>query len=523
MANYVKASGKQYAIASGCPDATATAAAILEAGGNIVDAAIAGSAVQCVTSPHLVSVGGDLFAMVKFANDPQVLAVNATGAAPLHASIDGFHAAGHSLIPIRGPLSVQSPGLVAGWQALLERWATMPLKMLLEPAVNLARNGSKVGRRLALLSADCAKVFASEHGWSAAFLPNGAPLSLGQTLRQKRLADALAQIGEEGAATFYRGSIATDIVETVRSAGGLLDKSDLESVATEIAPALSIKIGTVSVVTQPPVSQGVVLLRALGILSEGASGRAHRSDAELSIAAVRALGTAFAERLSLLGDSANSRVLAESMLRGHTPIGPARPFHAHPGPETTTLSIIDAQGNAISLINSVFADFGSGIVTDKTGILLNNRLCAFFLDPDHPNSLQPRKRTMQTVHSVIVSDEQGVLMAGGSPGGDQQPQVNLQVLTRVLMQGQALEDAVSAPRWMLYPGTHPHHLAAQPTPIIKCEPGVAAPVRDAFTDEGFSVSEIADIGSAKWVTRSRSTGALQAVADCRRDGSVIAK
>lgn len=523
MADYVKASGNRYAIASGCPDATATAAAILEAGGNIVDAAIAGSAVQCVTSPHLVSLGGDLFAMVKFANEPQTLALNATGAAPLAATIDGFRAGGHSLIPIRGPLSVQSPGVVAGWQALLERWATMPLQSLLQPAINLARNGAKVGGRLAFLSADCAKTFVGEHGWSAIFLPNGTPLSRGQTLTQERLANALAQIGDEGTPAFYRGSIATDIVETVRRAGGLLDKSDLESVAAEIGPALSIKIGAVSVATQPPVSQGVVLLRALSILWEATSGRAHTDDAELSVAAARAFGTAFAERLSLLGDSTNSRTLAETMLRGRAPAGPARSFHAHPGPETTTLSIIDAQGNGISLINSVFADFGSGVVTDKTGILLNNRLCAFFLDPDHPNGLEPRKRTMQTLHSVIVSDERGVLMAGGSPGGDQQPQVNLQVLARVLMKGQALEDAVSAPRWMLYPGTHPYHLAAQPIPIIKCEPGVAATVRDAFAADGFSVSEIADIGSAKWVTRSTANGVLCAVSDRRRDGAVIAR
>jgi gamma-glutamyltranspeptidase/glutathione hydrolase len=523
MSDYVKASGKQYAIASGCLDATVTAAAILEAGGNIVDAAIAGSAVQCVTSPHLVSIGGDLFAMVKFANDPRTLALNATGAAPLHASIEGFRASGNSLIPIRGPLSVQSPGLVAGWQALLEKWATMPLRALLQPAIGLARNGSKVGRRLALLSAECANAFASEHGWSAAFLPNGAPLSRGQTLTQKRLADTLAQIGEEGTAAFYSGPIAMDIVETVRRAGGILDKSDLELVVADIAPALSIKIGAVSVATQPPVSQGVVLLRALGLLWEAVSGRMQADDAELSIAAARALGIAFDERLNLLGDSANSRTLAESMLQGCTPAGPARLFHAHPGPETTTLSIIDSEGNAISLINSVFADFGSGVVTDKTGILLNNRLCAFFLDPDHPNGLEPRKRTIQTLHSVIVSDEHGVLMAGGSPGGDQQVQVNLQVLARVLMRGQALEEAVSAPRWMLYPGTHPHHLAVQPTRIIKCEPGVAASERDAFAGAGFSVSEISDIGSAKWVTRSRITGALLAAADLRRDGWVAAR
>jgi gamma-glutamyltranspeptidase/glutathione hydrolase len=226
--------------------------------------------------------------------------------------------------------------------------------------------------------------------------------------------------------------------------------------------------------------------------------------------------------LRLLGDGQNSRDVAESILNGRSAAAPLLDFHAHPGPETTTLSIIDAQGNAISLINSIFADFGSGVVTDETGILLNNRLCAFFLDPEHPNCLRPRKRTMQTLHSVIVSDENGVRMAGGSPGGDHQPQVNLQVLARVLMQGQSLEDAVSAPRWLVYPGTHPHHLVAQSAPVVKCEPDVEEEIRQAFLDEGFPVSEIADIGSAKWVMRSEGKAALVAVADRRRDGAVAA-
>jgi gamma-glutamyltranspeptidase len=522
MPNYVNATGSRYAIVSGCPDATAAAATILESGGNIIDAAIAGSAVQCVTSPHLVSIGGDLFALVKLANDPNVWAVNATGAAPQRADIDTFRALGHSLIPILGPLSIQTPGLVAGWQALHSRWARRPLATLLEPATNLARNGSRVGRRLALSSAECAKAFADQHGWAAGFRPAGRPLRLGETIRQERLAKALEQIGRNGAETFYRGPIARDIVETVRRAGGVLDASDLEAVAAEIVPALAIKIGGVSVATQPPVSQGVVLLRALGILDRLIREGLDVNDVTVWSAAVRALQIAFSERMHLLGDSQNSREIAELMLSGHFAAGSTLAFHAQPGPETTTLSIIDAQGNAISLINSIFADFGSGVVTDESGILLNNRLCAFFLDPAHPNCLQPRKRTMQTLHSIIVSDKNGVRLAGGSPGGDHQPQVNLQVLSRVLLRDQTLEEAVGAPRWLLHPGTHPHHLAAQRAPVIKCEANIGVDVRDAFIREGFPVSEISDIGSAKWAMHHEPTEALVAVADRRRDGAVAA-
>lgn len=519
MNAYSKAEGRRYVIASGCADATATAATVLAGGGNIVDAAIAGSAVQCVTSPHLVSIGGDLFAVVKFANDPTVWSVNATGAAPMRADIGLFAGRGHARIPMMGALAVQTPGLVAGWQALHARWGKRPLAALIEPAIERARRGSRVGRRLALSSVRHEKAFEGQHGFAAAFMPDGQPLREGDVLRQERLARGLEQIAGDGIDAFYRGPIARDIVETVRRAGGIMEPDDLEAVRAEIVPALTLRLGDLEFATQPPVSQGAVLLRALALLA--AAGR-KSGDAPVAVAQMQALRTAFAERLSLLGDSAGSRAIAEAMVKGAAPAAAPAQFAAQAGPETTTLSILDGEGNAISLINSIFADFGSGVVTDETGILLNNRLCAFFLDPRHPNSLRPRKRTMQTLHSVIVRDAEGVRMAGASPGGDLQPQVNLQVLTRVLFQGVPLAEAVAAPRWALHPGTHPHHLAEHPEHVIQYEPGVSPAVLAAFTEEGLAAMPVADLGSAKWVARSKAGGSLAAVTDHRRDGAVTA-
>jgi gamma-glutamyltranspeptidase/glutathione hydrolase len=511
------AEGRRYVIASGCADATAMAAAVLDSGGNIVDAAIAGSAVQCVTSPHLVSIGGDLFAVVKFARDPTVWSVNATGAAPKRADIGLFAARGHSRIPIMGPLSIQTPGLVAGWQALHARWATRPLAALIDPAAALARRGSRVGRRLALSSARHQKAFDAQYGFASAFMAEGKPLREGDMLRQERLAGALEQIVRGGIDPFYRGTIARDIVETVRRAGGIMEQDDLEAVRADISPALTLQLGDLHFATQPPISQGVVLLRALALVHAEHSGS---GDVALALAQVRAMRTAFAERLSLLGDGVDARARAEAMVRGAAASVVPAPFAAEAGPETTTLSIMDGDGNAISLINSIFADFGSGVVTDETGILLNNRLCAFFLDPRHPNGLQPGKRTMQTLHSVIVSDAEGVRLAGASPGGDLQPQVNLQVLTRTLFQSIPLDEAVATPRWALHPGTHPHHLADHETSFIQVEHGVLPSVQAAFAEGGFPIVTVEDLGSAKWVMRSPANGRLAAVSDHRRDGAV---
>ena len=522
MTESLVATGSRYAVTSGCRDASATAAAILHDGGNIVDAAIAGSAVQCVTSPHLVSIGGDLLCVVKFAHEPQVLALNAVGVAPQAANIAAYKRLGHSLVPLRGPLSVQTPGLVAGWDALHRRWASRPLAALLEPAAQLARNGFQVGSRLARLAVDHANDCKPLHGWSDAFLVSGRFPKIGELLRQERLANALDKIRSEGADAFYRGPIGRDIVQTLRKTGGLLELADLEELKVVFAPALTVAFAGMTVATQPPVSQGVVLLRALA-LTEQEMGTGHVfEEVALWPAAARAFARAFAERLALLGDGIDSRSRAEAMLAGRADATEPIPMHAQAGRETTTLSIIDGQGNAIALINSVFGDFGSGIVTDEYGVLLNNRATSFFLDPRHPNALGPRKSAMHTLHSVLVSDDTGVRMAGGSPGGDQQPQVNLQVLARVLMRNEPLPAAVAAPRWDVYPGTHPHHLATRRSTVVRCEPGIGRDVREAFGGSGFPTETVSEVGSAKWVARSQSND-LIAAADRRRDGAVAAR
>jgi gamma-glutamyltranspeptidase/glutathione hydrolase len=522
MTRSLSAAGSRYAVASGCPDATATAASILEQGGNIIDAAIAGSAVQCVTSPHLVSVGGDLLCVVKFAGEPQAIALNAVGRAPRRADIETYKRLGHSLVPVRGPLSVQTPGLVLGWHTLHQRWASKPLAALLEPAVQLAGSGFTVGSRLAKLSVEHLEACKREHGWSDTFLVDGRTAREGELLKQERLAATLDRIRTDGADAFYRGPIARDIVDTVRKTGGLLELDDMATMTARFAPALTTAFAGMTVATQPPVSQGVVLLRALSLLQHEVDGGLEHDPVALWPVAAKAFKTAFAERLALLGDGPDARTRAEIMLAGGISASDQRPLHAHAGPETTTLSIIDGQGNAIALINSVFGDFGSGIVTDEGGILLNNRATGFFLDPRHPNALAPGKSTMHTLHSVIVSDAHGVRMAGGSPGGDHQPQVNLQVLTRTLLLGDTLENAAAAPRWHLHPGTHPHQLAAQKTSTVRFEPGVPEAVREAFAKAGFRTEPTPDIGSAKWVSRAPSGNALIAAADRRRDGAVAA-
>jgi gamma-glutamyltranspeptidase/glutathione hydrolase len=194
---------------------------------------------------------------------------------------------------------------------------------------------------------------------------------------------------------------------------------------------------------------------------------------------------------------------------------------AHDGRETTTLAVTDREGNTAALIQSVFADFGSGVVGRDSGVLLNNRLSALFLDPFHPNGLRPGRRTMHTLHNFIAEDSDGrVRFAGGSPGGDNQPQVNLQFLSRVIFLGEQPRDAIAAARFAIWPGTTPTDAAHGVGTVVKCETAMPKRILRAFSEAGFSVAEDASIGSLKLV--GETAQGLTAWADTRREGAVAA-
>lgn len=518
------ATGEQYAVSAGCREAASAALECLESGGNVVDAAIAGSAVLCVVLPHAVTIGGDLFALVKLRGQPMA-AVNASGAAPCAASIENFTARGLMLVPLIGPLSIQTPGLVAGWQALADRWASRPMAELLAPAIFHARGGFDIGERLARCIGAAKEASWDIPGWREVFAPQGRCLGAGERFSQPELARTLERIAAGGAAAFYAGPVARDMARSVQEAGGVMTEEDLRGVRAVEARPLSVEYGGLEVCTQPPISQGAILLRALGILHRRVPDARALSEGKLWTHAARALRTAFRERLALLGDDGDSFEKAVEMIAGRAmPAALTARAAAHAGRETTTLSIIDAHGNAVSVIQSVFADLGSGVIARDCGVLFNNRLSAFFLDPSHPNHLAPGRRTMHTLHSFIASDAQGPVWAGGSPGGDNQPQVNLQVLVRLVGRGEEPAAAVEAPRWAVQPGTAPSELAAAAGEHTLCEPLLPRETIEALGAAGLDpvLAPAASIGSAKVVGRVAGRKAVGAWSDRRRDGAALA-
>jgi gamma-glutamyltranspeptidase/glutathione hydrolase len=520
---FEQAHGARVASAAGTREAAEAAVACFKAGGNVVDAAIAGSAVLTVMLPNANSIGGDLLALVKLGGKPAI-AVNATGAAPKRASIEAYKALGHSFVPETGGLAVQGPGLVAGWQALHERWATKPFAELLAPAITLARDGFPTGWRVAEAAGKHVDDYATLPGWKEVFAPAGAAVKEGETFRQPALARTLATIADKGPRAFYEGPIARDIARTVQKAGGFLAEEDLARIKAEILPALTTRYRGLEVASQPPVTQGVVLLRALGLLQELAAEPRRMSRPAFAVASARALRRALDERLAILRDGPESRAQAEAILAGHAEaLGLPRFEFAAAADNTTKLSVMDGDGNGVAMIQSVYAELGSGVVGEETGVLLNNRMIAFFLDASRANHLAPGRRTMHTLHTFMASDGEGLRWIGGSPGGDNQPQVNLQVLTRILDLEEPPGEAVAAPRWSIVPGTKPKDIAKQ-SPGIECERGVPDEVRQAFVAAGFPVTQKPNLraGSSKIVGRGLNPGPLGAFADWRREGDVAA-
>jgi gamma-glutamyltranspeptidase/glutathione hydrolase len=515
--------GAGAASAAGTKEAAETAIAVLKAGGTVVDAAIAGSAVLAVMIPNATSIGGDLLCLVKLAGQP-ILAVNATGAAPKRASIEAYKALGHRFVPEFGGLAVQGPGLVAGWQTLHERWGTKPLAELLAPAIALARDGFLAGWRVSSAAQRHAAEYAGLPGFSSVFAPGGVPLAEGARFVQPALARTLATIADKGPRAFYEGPIARDIARAVQQAGGFLAEDDLAEIRAEVLPVLTARYRGLEIASQPPVTQGLILLRALRLLEELVPDPRRVPAAQFWAQAARALRRAFDERVAILRDGPEARAQAEAIVAGRAEsLGLPRFEFAGVADNTSKISIMDRDGNGVALIQSVFSELGSGVVAEESGILLNNRMISFFLDPARANHLAPGRRTMHTLHTFMASDAQGLKWIGGSPGGDNQPQVNLQVLARILDFGEAPEAAVAAPRWSIVPGSKPKDIATQASGV-ECEPGVPPEVQAGFAAAGFAVTEKRDLraGSSKIVGRDVRPGELGAFADWRREGDVAA-
>lgn len=379
----------QPAVASPHHAATRAGADVLAAGGNAVDAAVATNAMLAVVYPHMCGLGGDLFLLYHSAADRRVRCLNGSGPAPRLATRDAFRERGLTAIPPRGPLPVTVPGAVGAWQEALERFGRRPLSELLAPAAQAAHEGVEVSAGLAASLQDNRDELAADPLLRERFLDGtGRPLAVGATLHQPEVAGTLRRLIDHGARDFYGGVIAERIDAACRTADGFLRRDDLAGYAPRWVEPLRVPYRGLEVVTPPPNSQGITALMMLNILTVLDASRHPPGSADHIEALIAAKHVAFAARDRYVTDpdfleAPVKRLLSLDHARQalSAPPGPVRSS----GGDTVYICTADGEGNACSLIQSLFYGFGSGFVAGESGVLLQNRGHYFSLEDDHPN------------------------------------------------------------------------------------------------------------------------------------------
>jgi gamma-glutamyltranspeptidase/glutathione hydrolase len=460
------------AIATSQPLATAAGLRVLQSGGNAIDAAVTAAAVLSVVEPTMNGPGGDLFAIVYDAKTKKVRGLNASGRAPAAATVDEFKKRGVQRIPLRGELSVSVPGVVDGWSELLAKHGTRTMAQALEPAIKYARDGYAVSEIIADQWKSVESMLASDEKAAAVFLPGGKAPAPGDVFRNPALAASLELIAKGGRDAFYKGPIAKAIADEMRRRKGLITEKDLADHHADWVDPLSTTYRGYQVLELPPNTQGVAALEMLNIM-EGFDLKAlgHNSAAYLHTM-VEAKRIAFADRGAWLGDASSTppkaieRMLSKDYAAARrkeinadkaaadykaltidgrtTPDGGDDPIGRG---DTIYLTAADAEGNVISLIQSLYETFGSGIVAGDTGIVLHNRANLFSLTPGHPNQIAPGKRPFHTLIPAMVLKDGAPWVSFGVMGGDMQAQGHAQVLANLIDFGMNIQEAGEAPRF----------------------------------------------------------------------------
>jgi len=516
--------GQKGMVSSGHYLASLAGMSALQDGGNAVDAALAASLALSVVTPETSGPGGDIFVLVYMKQTGEVEALNASGPAPKRATIEFFREHGHAKVPTEGPLSIAVPGAVDGWTELHKRYGTLDLSRIAVDAIAYARGGFPISNYLSKKIEEFGAAFPLVDRNYRKVLDAVAP---GRILVQKGLALTLEEIAKKGREAFYSGELAERMCGALKREGAIIAEEDLQGRFAEWLEPLRSSYRDFMVYEQPPVSQGFMVLEMLNLIEGYAL---ERMDAAEAIhVMVEAKKLAFEDRLTHLddprfGDPQISGLISKEHAekRRREISARARPTArpASPGGDTTYLCAADRDGNAISLIQSVFAAFGSRVIAGDTGVAMNNRLCSFGLDETKPNALKPGKRPAHTLNSYMAFHGGDFFATGGTPGNDDQPQSNVQILHKLLDERSDPQSAVEAPRWSHMPGTPPRDKLPEE---LRMEEGFPSGVIKGLEERGHKV-KIVDrwsFGASQVITRDPVTGVWLGAADPRREGYAI--
>jgi gamma-glutamyltranspeptidase/glutathione hydrolase len=443
--------------------AAQSALAVLREGGNAVEAMVSAAATIAVVYPHMNSIGGDGFWLIARPGEaPRGL--EGCGAAAASVSIEACRALGLSSLPFRGGIAANTvAGTISGWDAALNYsrealGGKLPLSRLLADAIDYARNGIPVTRSQARCSADKLAELMPITGFADTFLPGGAPPAAGSVFTQPRLAQTLEWLAQAGLDDFYRGRLAEGIAADLAQAGSPIALSDLHAHRAQWKTPLALRHSLGTVYNMPPPTQGLVSLLILGQLDRLLQAGMDPLGADYVHACVEATKRAFAIRDREITDPAYMRVDAQALLEpalldrmaGSIDAKHAAPWGGGLGPaDTIWMGVIDRDGVAVSFIQSIYHEFGSGIVLPQSGINWQNRGCSFSLDPQARNPLMPGRKPFHTLNPALARFDDGRTMVYGNMGGDGQPQSQSAVFSRIAHFGMNPQAAISAPRWLL--------------------------------------------------------------------------
>jgi gamma-glutamyltranspeptidase/glutathione hydrolase len=456
-------------IATSQPLATAAGLAVLQRGGNAIDAAVTAAAVLNLVEPHMTGIGGDMFALFWSAREGKLVALNASGRSGSLMTRGELLKRGRDRMPLFGPEPVTVPGALSGWAALLERYGTLSLAQALEPAIRLAEEGFPVSPIIAGQWAEAVERLARDEGARATYLIDGtrAPRA-GEWFRNPDLAASFRLIAAGGPQVLYGGSLGRRIVERLKELGGFLTLEDLANQKVEWVTPISATFRGHTVWELPPNNQGVAVLEMLKLLEPyDLKAMGHNSAAYLHhLIEVKKL--AYADLARWVGDPAAMtidprRLLDPKFLAARRALldeGKAAervdPGAAATASETIYLAAADSAGNMVSFINSNYEEFGSAIVVPGTGFVLHDRGAGFTLQPGLPNTVGPNKRPFHTLIPAFVTKPgpggEEPWLAFGVMGGAIQPQGQVQVLLNLLEFGMGLQEAIDAARFRHYDG-----------------------------------------------------------------------
>ena len=427
-------------------------------GGNAVDAAVTAAAVLNVVEPHSTGIGGDLFALVWTEKDRRVQALNACGRSPAGASLEELRCKGFQSIPDQSPYSVTVPGTVSGWETLLDRYGRVSLHDALQPAIEHAERGFPVSEVISdHWQIGGPRLSAGPAGGE--LLLNGSPPAAGDIMKIPTLAASLRTVAEGGSEAFYQGPMGAKIADFVQSMGGWLSADDMTAHESSWVNPISSTYRGFDCWQCPPPSQGVNALLALNIAEGFGLEEMGFQTADTYHALIESMRLAFADSLHYVTDPESMPVSPEDLLskdyalerRSLISSERALPLVAHGSPpvhhNTVYVSAVDGDGNACSLINSVFMSFGSALVVPGTGIALQNRGASFSLDPEHPNRLEPNKLPYHTLIPGMVTRNGELVASYGVMGAMQQAQGHLQTLVNMVDFGLEPQQALDAPRF----------------------------------------------------------------------------